>query len=98
MKNLVFRAVFLIVSILLVSTVKVFCQTAQSYILGHDADIAKTEKGTHNGGGNTTGYSFLSKADDLKIAFRKRILHPGSAIGYHLQNQDEIYYIISGTG
>ena len=30
--------------------------------------------------------------------FKKRILHPGSAIGYHLQKNDEIYYILSGEG
>ena len=75
-----------------------FSQTVQPYILEHEKDIAKTEPGTHNGGGNTTGYSFFSKADGLKMAFRKRVLHPGSAIGYHLQNEDEIYYIISGVG
>lgn len=70
----------------------------QSYILEHEKDIAKNEPGTHNGGGSTTGYSFFSKAEGLKMTFRKRILHPGSAIGYHLQKEDEIYYIISGTG
>jgi len=70
----------------------------QSYILEHEKDIAKSEPGTHNGGGNTTGYSFFSKADSLKQTFRKRVLHPGSAIGYHLQKEDEVYYIISGSG
>jgi len=76
----------------------VFSQTTQPYILEHENDIAKNEPGTHNGGGSTVGYSFFSKADGLKMVFRKRVLHPGSAIGYHLQNEDEIYYIISGTG
>ena|ERR1700744_4609362 len=75
-----------------------FSQTSQPYILEHETDIAKNEPGTHNGGGKTTGYIFFSKVDGLKMAFRKRVLHPGSAIGYHLQNEDEIYYIISGTG
>lgn len=32
------------------------------------------------------------------MAFRKRILHPGSSIGYHLQKEQEIYYILSGNG
>jgi mannose-6-phosphate isomerase-like protein (cupin superfamily) len=73
-------------------------QQKQPNILEHEKDIAKTEPGTHNGGGNTTGYSFFSKADNLKMTFRKRVLHPGSAIGYHLQKEDEIYYIISGNG
>ena len=35
---------------------------------------------------------------DTKLEFRKRALHPGSAIGYHLQKEEEIYYIDSGTG
>ena len=75
-----------------------FSQTTRPYILEHENDIAKNESGTHNGGGNTVGYSFFSKVDSLKMVFRKRVLHSGSAIGYHLQNEDEIYYIISGTG
>ena len=70
----------------------------QPYILEHEKDIAKKEPGTHNGGGNTIGYSFFSNAKDLKLVFRKRVLKPGAAIGYHLQNEDEIYYIISGKG
>jgi mannose-6-phosphate isomerase-like protein (cupin superfamily) len=80
-------------------TVAAFPQDKQQpYILEHETDIAKIEPGTHSGGGNTTGYSFFSKAVGLKMVFRKRVLQPGSAIGYHLQNEDEIYYIISGTG
>ena len=73
-------------------------QPQQKFIIEHENDIAKQEAGTHNGGGNTIGYSFFSKAKDLKLVFRKRVLKPGSAIGYHLQNEDEIYYIISGKG
>ena len=46
----------------------------------------------------STAYSFFAKASDLALAFRKRVLKPGSAIGYHLQKEDEIYYIVSGTG
>jgi mannose-6-phosphate isomerase-like protein (cupin superfamily) len=88
-----YQFVFMTISIVAFSQDK-----RQPYILEHENDIAKIEPGTHNGGGNTTGYSFFSKADGLKMTFRKRILHPGSAIGYHLQNQDEIYYIISGIG
>lgn len=87
----------LILLVCLLSTAA-FSQTTQPYILEHEKDIAKNEVGTHNGGGNTVGYSFFSKANGLKMVFRKRVLHPGSAIGYHLQNEDEIYYIVSGTG
>ena len=68
------------------------------YILQNDIEIAKNEPGTHNGGGETIGYNFFSKAKNLKTVFRKRILKPGSSIGYHLQKEDEIYYVISGNG
>ncbi len=88
----------LLVAVFCLFTLCCLAQSKQPYILEHEKDIAKTEAGTHNGGGNTIGYSFFSKADSLKLTFRKRILHPGSAIGYHLQKEDEVYYIISGTG
>lgn len=68
------------------------------YILEHENDIVKNEPGPHNGGGNSTVYNFFSKAESSKLVFRKRVLHPGSAIGYHLQKEEEIYYIVSGTG
>lgn len=32
------------------------------------------------------------------MVFRKRVLHPGAAIGYHRQDFDEAFYILSGTG
>jgi len=68
------------------------------FIVEHDADIAKTEPGTHNGGGTTIGYSFFSKTPKLGLVFRKRSFRPGSCIGYHLQTEDEIYYVLSGRG
>ena len=33
-----------------------------------------------------------------KLVFRKRAFKPGSAIGYHVQHEDEIYYVLSGRG
>lgn len=68
------------------------------YILQNDIDVAKKESGTHNGGGSTIGFNFFGDAKNLKTAFRKRILKPGSSIGYHLQKEDEIYYVLSGNG
>jgi mannose-6-phosphate isomerase-like protein (cupin superfamily) len=60
--------------------------------------IAVHQPGPHDGGGDTTAFPFFAKAPDFKMAFRKRILHKGSAIGYHLQDVDEVYYILNGTG
>ena len=68
------------------------------YVLERDKDVAKNEPGTHNGGGETIGYSFFAKTPNLKLVFRKRAFKPGSAIGYHLQREDEIYYVLSGRG
>ena len=70
----------------------------QGYILEHEKDIAKEQPSPHSGAGMSTGYSFFDNAGGLKLAFRKRVLKPGSSIGYHLQKEDEIYYIQSGTG
>ena len=68
------------------------------YIVQHDEEVARQEPGTHNGGGQTIGYSFFKKVPDLKLVFRKRALKPGSGIGLHEQGEDEIYYVLSGTG
>jgi mannose-6-phosphate isomerase-like protein (cupin superfamily) len=68
------------------------------FVIEHDADVARSEPGTHKGGGQTVGYSFFSKVPDLKLVFRKRALKPGSGIGHHVQKEDEIYYVLSGKG
>ncbi len=71
---------------------------AGGYVLERDADVAREEPGTHKGGGQTIGYSFFKDTPKLAMVFRKRALKPGSAIGYHEQNEDEIYYVLSGRG
>ena len=68
------------------------------YVIENDRDVAKEEPGTHNGGGTTIGYSFFKDVPNLKLVFRKRALKPGSGIGLHEQREDEIYYVLSGTG
>ena len=68
------------------------------YVIEHDAEVAKSEPGTHNGGGQTVGYSFFRDVPKLGLVFRKRALKPGSGIGLHEQREDEIYYVLSGTG
>ena len=70
----------------------------EKYILQHEKDIAKEQPGPHNGGGQTIAYPFFDGAEGFKMAFRKRTLKAGSSIGYHLQEFDEVYYILEGTG
>jgi quercetin dioxygenase-like cupin family protein len=73
-------------------------QAEPGYYIDHETEIAVNEPGPHNGGGSTTAFPFFGKVKNAKMTFRERILHPGSAIGYHLQEAQEIYYIISGSG
>jgi mannose-6-phosphate isomerase-like protein (cupin superfamily) len=68
------------------------------FILEQDKQVAKEQPGPHAGGGQTVGYSFFDGEKDFKTAFKKRVLKPGSSIGYHPQHEDEIYCILSGTG
>jgi len=68
------------------------------YIVQHDADVAKNEPGPHQGPGQTVGYVFFEKTPNLHFSFRKRVLKPGSAIGYHEQGEDEVYYVLGGRG
>ncbi|MBC6109667.1 cupin domain-containing protein [Pedobacter fastidiosus] len=94
---------FILIAIAFIATIACLNAKAQSidtakYILQNDINVAKEEPGTHAGGGKTIGFNFFGEAKNLKTAFRKRILKPGSSIGYHLQKEDEIYYVISGNG
>jgi mannose-6-phosphate isomerase-like protein (cupin superfamily) len=68
------------------------------FIVQHDAEVAKNEPGTHDGGGQTIGYSFFDKTPGMKFVFRKRALHPGAGVGHHEQHEDEVYYVLSGKG
>ena len=85
-------------SVLLISSAIGNQKQPSGYILEHENDIAVTEPGPHKGGGNTIAHKFFKNASTSKLQFTKRILKPGSAIGYHLQKEEEIYYIVSGAG
>jgi mannose-6-phosphate isomerase-like protein (cupin superfamily) len=70
----------------------------RGFVIEHDAAIALQQEGPHEGGGLTTGFSFFAQVPGMDLVFKKRALHPGSAIGYHEQKRDEIYYVLSGAG
>ena len=72
--------------------------TARGSLIEEEAAVAVRSPGPHEGGGDTTVFPFFATAPDFKMAFRKRILHQGSTIGYHVQDFDEVYYILSGAG
>ena len=72
--------------------------TAARYFVESEKSIEKNETGPHNGGGNTIAYRFFKDTPGSTLQLTRRILEPGAAIGYHLQKEEEIYYILSGTG
>ena len=91
-------ALSFLIAALFISSVFARQKEEAGYILEHEKDIVRDEPGPHDGGGNTTVYNFFSKAENSKLVFRKRVLHAGAAIVYHLRKEEEIYYIVSGTG
>lgn len=63
-----------------------------------ERDIAVEQPGPHDGAGTTTAYPFFADATGFDLVFRKRALHPGATIGAHVNDKDEIYYVLSGRG
>lgn len=61
-------------------------------------DIAVEQPGPHEGRGTTTAHPFFEDAEGFDIVFRQRAMHPGSTIGEHRNEKDEIYYVLSGQG
>ena len=70
---------------------------ADSYV-EREADIAVRQPGPHEGLGETTAFPFFEQAEGFDLVFRKRALHPGATIGEHVNDKDEIYYVLSGHG
>jgi mannose-6-phosphate isomerase-like protein (cupin superfamily) len=68
------------------------------FVLEHEAELVHHEPGPHDGLGQTSGYRFFEQVPGVPFSFRKRVLHRGASIGYHRQTEDEVYYVVSGTG
>ena len=67
-------------------------------VVVNERDIAVAQPGPHDGEGSTTAYPFFADATGFDTIFRKRRMHPGSTIGAHVNDKDEIYYVLSGRG
>jgi mannose-6-phosphate isomerase-like protein (cupin superfamily) len=63
-----------------------------------EANTVRQEPPPHGAIGSSTAYRISDGVPGRTMEFRKRILHPGSAIGLHRIAHDEVYYVISGTG
>jgi uncharacterized cupin superfamily protein len=64
----------------------------------HDARLAVPGPPPHEGAGQSVGYPISATAKLEKLFFGKRRLHPGATVGRHAITQEEVYYILSGTG
>lgn len=73
-------------------------QPGDRFAIEFDTDVAVRQDGPHDGGGTTTGHAFFEQEQNLEFVFKKRVLHPGSAIGLHTQRHNEVYYVLSGAG
>jgi len=63
-----------------------------------EADVMRREPPPHGAIGMSTAYRISDAAPNRTMEFRKRVMHPGAAIGPHPIDHDEVYYVLSGEG
>lgn len=64
-----------------------------------ERDVMREEAPPHGEIGMSTAYRISDAAPQPRtMEFRRRVLHPGAAIGPHPIAHDEVYYVISGEG
>ena len=71
---------------------------APAMVVVAEEDVKVEEAPPHGKIGMSTAWRISDAVPVRAFEFRKRALHPGSAIGLHLINHDEIYYVLSGEG
>ncbi|MFH1517080.1 MAG: alpha/beta hydrolase fold domain-containing protein [Pseudomonadota bacterium] len=67
-------------------------------VVVREADVISEEAPPHGALGMSTAYRISDAAPGRTMEFRRRDLHPGSAIGEHVIAHDEVYYVLSGQG
>lgn len=63
-----------------------------------EAAVRRDEPPPHGKIGTSTAYRISDSVPGRTMEFRKRVLHPGAAIGLHPLAHDEVYYVLSGEG
>jgi quercetin dioxygenase-like cupin family protein len=72
---------------------------APAMVLVREEDVKREEPPPHGAIGMSTAYRISDAAPKPReMEFRKRVLHRGAAIGDHLIEHDEVYYVLSGQG
>ncbi len=61
-------------------------------------EVSVDQAPPHGAIGMSTAYRISDAAPGRTMEFRRRVLHPGSAIGEHPIDHDEVYYVLAGRG
>ena len=85
---------------MLASSFLIACASAPApaMVIVAEEDVKVEEPPPHGKIGMSTAWRISDAVPVRAFEFRKRALHPGSAIGLHPINHDEIYYVLSGEG
>jgi mannose-6-phosphate isomerase-like protein (cupin superfamily) len=67
-------------------------------VIVDEADMVREEAPPHGAIGMSTAYRISDAVPNRTMEFRRRVLHVGAAIGAHVINHDEVYYVLSGEG
>lgn len=68
-------------------------------IIIDEQDVVRDEPTPHGEIGMSTAFRISDAFPAPRsMEFRKRVLHPGAAIGLHPIEHDEVYYVLSGQG
>lgn len=70
----------------------------RAMIVVREGDVRRDEPTPHGDIGISTAYRISDSVPGRTMEFRKRVLHPGAAIGLHPLRHDEVYYVLSGSG
>lgn len=70
----------------------------RAMIIVDEVDVRREEATPHGEIGTSTAYRISDVVPERTMEFRKRVLHPGAAIGLHPLAHDEVYYVLSGEG
>lgn len=72
---------------------------APAMVVVREEDVKRDEPTPHGAIGMSTAYRISDAVPAPRsMEFRKRVLHPGAAIGPHRIDHDEVYYVLSGNG
>ena len=71
---------------------------APPMVIVDERTVVREEPPPHGNIGMSTAYRISDAVPNRTMEFRKRVLHPGAAIGEHMIAHDEIYYVLSGDG